>query len=316
MRQPDRRSALIAIAAALVGPHLANAQAAQLQLLTAGKGSGFLPFGEGLARALEGKVALAVRESAGSTENIAAVEADAGKLGFAFLGTAWQAINGVAPFEGKPHRNLRALLPMYDTSFHVAVKPGSPIRDIRGLDGKKVAIGPAGGPQEVFIKGLMAEAGIAPMLITGPVAELGKALLAGDVDAFWQGASVPIPIFTSLAKEQPLRVFGLGESELAGMLKRFPYLARGVTAPGSYAGQEQPILSISAWNVVIAHRNLPEATAYAIARGILERTDLTTVIGPAAGPTRAENAPANTTIAYHPGAARYLKERGVTVTVG
>jgi TRAP transporter TAXI family solute receptor len=311
-----RRSFIAVLAGASALPTLGQAQTATFAFLTAGQGSAFLPYGEGLKKALAGAVTLDVKETKGSVENLGTVENDPSALGMAFLGTAYQAVKGITPFAGNPLSNVRALFPTYDTSFHVAVLAGSPISSIADLSGKKVGIGPAGGPQQVFLTGLAEVAGIKLEMATGTTNELGKALLEGGIDAFWQGASVPIPVFTQLAKEKELRVFGLTEGEVTGMLKAFPYLARGVAPIGSYAGQTTPLPSISAWNVVIAHKDLPEAQAYALVKGVLERNDLTTVIGPAAAPTRAANATANTVLPYHPGALRYYREKGISVFGG
>jgi TRAP transporter TAXI family solute receptor len=311
-----RRSFLAAMAGASSLSTPVFAQAPTLAFLTAGQGSAFLPYGEGLRKVLAGAIALDVKETKGSVENLTMVDRDPAALGMAFLGTAYQALKGITPFAGKPLANVRALLPTYDTSFHVAVLAGSPIRSIADLAGKKVGIGPAGGPQQVFLTGLTEVAGIRLEMVTGTTNELGKALLEGGIDAFWQGASVPIPVFTQLAKDRELRVFGLSESEVAGMLKAFPYLAKGVAPAGSYAGQAAPIASISAWNVVIAHKDLPEAQAYALVKAVLDRTDLASVIGPAANPTKAVNATANTVLPYHQGALRYYREKGISAFAG
>jgi uncharacterized protein len=108
-----------AIAAAATS---AVAQSAALDFYTAGQGSAFLPYGEGIARIVNarGGVQLAVRESRGSIENIGHVEARASALGTVFLGSAYQALQGIAPFEGRRHVNLRAIAPMCETSFQTA----------------------------------------------------------------------------------------------------------------------------------------------------------------------------------------------------
>jgi TRAP transporter TAXI family solute receptor len=311
-----RRSFLAALAGTSFFSNLGLSQTPSFAFLTAGQGSAFLPYGEGLKKALAGVIALDVKETKGSVENLGRVDNDASALGMAFLGTAYQAVKGIAPFNGKPLYNVRALLPTYDTSFHIAVLAGSPIRTVADLAGKKVGIGPAGGPQQVFLTGLVEVAGINLEMVTGTTNDLGKALLDGGIDAFWQGASVPIPVFTQLTRDRELRVFGLSEAEVGAMLKRFPYLARGVAPAGSYVGQTGPLTSISAWNVVIANKDMPDAQAYALVKAVLDRTDLTTVIGPAAGATKAANASANTVLPYHAGALRYYQERGIAVFAG
>ncbi len=83
--------------------------------------------------------------------------------------------------------------------------------------------------------------------------------------------------------------------------------------PGAYRGQHEPVASFAAWNFVVANAAMPEAEAYALTRLILSATDASREIGPMAAGTRAANAGANRVLAFHPGAARALREAGAAV---
>jgi TRAP-type uncharacterized transport system substrate-binding protein len=96
--------------------------------------------------------------------------------------------------------------------------------------------------------------------------------------------------------------------EIAGMRQRFPYMAEVAVAAETYRGQAAPLRSVAAWNVVIAHKDLPEATAYAITKAVLTSKILADAVGPVALSTSAKNAGVNTILPYHPGAERALKE--------
>jgi TRAP transporter TAXI family solute receptor len=158
MLPPDRRHFLAVAGASIAGcafwPGPLLAAGPTLAFMTAGQGSAFLPYGQGVAVAVNaaGVATLEVRESKGSIENLSAVEASATTIGTAFLGSAYEALNGIGPFAAKPHGNLRALVPMYETAFHVAAKTSSGIATIRALDGKRVGVGPAPGPAEAFFR--------------------------------------------------------------------------------------------------------------------------------------------------------------------
>jgi uncharacterized protein len=314
-RQFTGALALTAMGAALPG---ASAQSVTLDFFTAGQGSGFLPYGEGVAKIVnaQGGVQLTVRESKGSIENIGFVEARTDAVGTAFLGSAYEAQNGIGPFTGRKHVNLRALAPMYETSFQIAARLSSGIAGVSALAGKRVGVGPAGGPAEAFFKGLAEVTGLNVTVVTGTSAELEAAYLANTIDAFWQGASVPIPALKRIADQTESSVFGLNPIEMDAMLKRFPYLAPGDVAANTYRGQPQPIRSVAAWNIIIAHRDLPEPVAFGLASRILGAPGIAEATRGAGTGTKAENAGKNRVIAYHPGAARYLKQRGFDVFTG
>jgi uncharacterized protein len=296
------------------GSH-AQTPAAEIRVLAAGQGSAFLPYAEGLVRRLNAAGFTNARAvaTAGSIENLKEVDADPNAIGMAFLATAFEAVTGTGYSAGKPHANVRALLPMYETSFQVAALSTSGLSTIASLDKKRVGVGPAGGPAEVFFKALAAEIGIAPVVVTGSPADLGNQLLAGEIDAFWQGAIVPIPSLTAVADRAPTTVFGLSPGEVAAMLRRFPYLSPAEVAVGTYRGQTAAIASVSAWNFVVAHKDMPDAVAEALVRAVLSADNPARDIHPTAATTRAANAVFNKVVPFHAGALRFYRAGGIAV---
>ena len=313
----DRRHAMVQMGALLATTALPLRQAAAqnitLSFATAGPGSAFLPYGQGIAKAIAGSgIVLDIKESKGSNENLDLVDASPTMIGTAFLGSALEALNGTGFAQGKPHKNVRALFPMYETAFMWAALKKSKLTALKDLDGKTVGGGPVPGPAEGYFRAAAAIAGIKPNVVGGTPAEQAKALETGALDAFWQGASVPIPSLVAVTGAADCDVFGLSDAEIAGMSKRFPFMADATYPVGTYRGQTTPIKTVAAWNVVIAHKDMPEATAYALTRAVLSARDLSGA-GPASASTRAENAGKNKVVPYHPGALRALAEMGVKV---
>ena len=139
---------------ATLGAMPASAQdAPQVIFMTAGDGSAFLPYGQGVAAYLATKgIAIEIRKSAGSNENLSATDASPMTIGTAFMASAYDAVQGSGWAAGHKHTNIRALFPMYETSFQVAALRKSGIGTLAGLDGKKVGVGPAKGPAEFFFR--------------------------------------------------------------------------------------------------------------------------------------------------------------------
>jgi hypothetical protein len=285
---------------------------AQVTLMTAGDGSAFLPYGEGIAKFLASRgINIEVKKSAGSNENLSAVDASATIIGTSFMGSAYDAINGIGWAAGRKHDNLRALFPMYATSFQVAALRKSAIRSLADLDGKKVGVGPANGPAEVFFRAAAEAAKVRPVIVNGDPAALVKQLIAGEIDALWQGAAVPIPSLSEVTNQADAVVFGLSDAEVANMLLRFPQLSATSVAPGNYKGQLAALKSVSAWNFVVANKDLSVDTAYTITKTVLSASDPKSEIYPTAAGTRAANAAANRFMPFHPGAMRFYTEAGI-----
>jgi hypothetical protein len=293
----------------------ARADTPTLSFGTAGAGSAFLPYGQGIAKIVEaaGAAKIAIRQTGGSNDNLDIVDSDPAAIGCSFLGSAYDALNGTGFAKGKQHKNVRALFPMYETAFMAAALKSKNLTSVKALDGKRVGCGPAAGPAEGYFRAAAEIAGIKPTIIGGTPAAEGKALLAGELDAFWQGASVPIPSLLAVVNAADCVVFGLAPDEAAAMRKRFPYMTDFSAPAGTYRGQTAPLQSVAAWNVVIAHKDMPDATAYAVTRAVLSSKDLVAAAGSAAASTKAANAGMNKVVPYHPGAAKALAEMGVKI---
>lgn len=318
----DRR---IAALAALAGPMtflagcavpIARPPAAEIAIYSAGAGSAFLPYAQGLAGYLAGRGAKVMAvESRGSIENLQRIDETPAsgprRLGTVFLGTAFEAVNGTGTWTGgRKHSHLRALFPMYETSFQIVALRASGHTTLSQLAGKRVGVGPAGGPAESFFKGLAEANGLQVQTVAGTPAALAADLRAGQIDALWQGAALPIPAIKDVTEATDATVFGLTEGEVAAMLGRFPFLSAASIAANLYRGQTQPIRSVAAWNFVMAHKDLPDDEAYFITRTVLSAAD-PKVMHPSAGPSRMANAPYNTVVPFHNGALRFYGEQGM-----
>jgi TRAP transporter TAXI family solute receptor len=287
---------------------------APVTFMTAGDGSAFLPYGQGMAAYLARKdIRVEIKKSGGSNDNLMAVSASAMTIGTAFMASAYEAITGTGLFAGHKHDNVRALFPMYETSFQVAALRNSGLRSLADLDGKKVGVGPARGPAEGFFRAAAEVAGIRPVIVNGDPAALSKLVLIGEIDALWQGAVVPIPSLTAVADQADAVVFGLSDTEVAAVLAKLPALSPTTIQPGTYKGQTTEIKSFSAWNFVVANKDLPDETAYAITKAILSAADPKSEIYPTAMGTRAANAANNRILPFHPGALRFYREAGIAL---
>ncbi|HEY8566278.1 MAG TPA: TAXI family TRAP transporter solute-binding subunit [Beijerinckiaceae bacterium] len=318
---PSRRRTLQLVAAlgasALARPTLSQ-QAEVLRFASAGPGSAFLPYARGLTPVLAaaGPFTVEVQETKGSIENLGLIEGSSRTIGTVFLGSAYEAANGSGFAAGRRHGKVRALFPMYETSFQAAALTAVPLRAARDLDGKRVGVGPANGPAEAYFVALAELIGIKPIIVNGTPADLAAQLARAEIDALWQGAVVPIPSLVDAGAKAPVTVFGLSDGEVAAMRQRYPFMAEAVLAPGTYKGQEGAIKSVAAWNFVLANADLTDGTAYALTKAVLEVPDLATRLGPPGRGTSAIQARTNTVVPFHPGAVRYYRERGIQVFEG
>jgi TRAP transporter TAXI family solute receptor len=284
-------------------------------LATGASGGAFFEYGPGLARVIAAHAPLGLqsRPTAGSNENLQLLADGSVALGLVNMGPAYEAWTGQEMWRGKQVRNIRALLPMYETPFHIIALASSGIAGLRQLDGKRVGVGPAKGPAENFFHGLCDAVGIKPVLVNGNPGEQAQQLLKGNIDAFWYGAGLPIGAFLDAAKQAPSVVFGLSAGEIAAFRKRYSYMAPYTIPAQTYPGQTAAIQTVAVWNFVLAREDLPDAAAYAMVKAILDHPAETAAIYPAASATVTRNTTANTFLPFHAGAARYYREQGLSL---
>jgi TRAP-type uncharacterized transport system substrate-binding protein len=98
----------------------------------------------------------------------------------------------------------------------------------------------------VFFRVAAEIAQIRPIIVNGDPALLTTLVAAGEIDALWQGAVVPIASLTEVASLSDAVIFGLSNAEVAPMLKTFPQLSAVIVPPATYKGQTAEIRSVSA----------------------------------------------------------------------
>ncbi len=313
----QRRDLLKSLCGAAAGwPLAARAQSrSRAVLATAAAGGAFVDFGKAAAAVLARKSAfdIELRETKGSNENVALL--NAGQVPFACLnmGPAFDAWNGNPPFADRQLRGMRALAPMYETPFHTIALRWHGFAALSDLAGKRVGVGPAGGPGEVFFKGIADALGIHATLVTGTPAALGAMVLNNEIDAFWYGSGLPTPPFAEIAQKADATVIGFTAAEAEAFRRLFGYFAPFEIPANTYRGQTAPVASLAVWNFVVAGTAVEESLAHALTAALIENAAAIQATFPAAASMNSKNLAANTFMPFHPGAARYYRERGVTL---
>lgn len=282
---------------------------------TATPGGGFPLYGGALADTInETDPALRVepRNTKGSTENIPLLEQ--GKLDIALVTgePAYEAFEGI----GRARADLKIVAAMYSTAGMFAVRSDSPARTITDLIGKPVAFGAKGSGLTILSRYVLDGLGLDQQkdfkaIFLDKAGDGPAMVLDGRAAALW-GGGVGWPGFAALA-DNGCRFIAPTAEEAARIRAKHSFLKATVLPAGSYAGQNEDVHSVGSWSFVLARPNLPDETAYALARALDK--------GYAAFVQRLaqarETTPANTAAAaprpalIHPGVRQYLAEIGL-----
>ncbi|MDP4031805.1 MAG: TAXI family TRAP transporter solute-binding subunit [Pseudorhodobacter sp.] len=312
--------AVIATAAALVSG-TANAQDRtgwpnSLTIGTASQGGTYFVYGNGFASYVAETLGIAAsgEVTGGPVQNVTLVETGDHLMGLVTMGPAYDAWIGkseLAP--GLEHRSIRALFPMYQTPFQVIALKSSGITSVSDLDGKRVSVGPAGGSPGTYWPQFMTTLGVNAKISNSGASDAVGQLGDGLIDAFAFAAGVPISAFSQIAAEQDVVMFGFNDAELPKILEAFPAMAALTIPAGTYAGHDYDQNTVALWNFAIANKDMPDSLAYEITKLAMENPDRMVQIHAAAKETLLENWSKNTFMPFHPGAVKYLEEKGFTV---
>jgi uncharacterized protein len=313
---------LLTIAAlALLGAVVptAHAQDIKLSISTGGTGGVWYPMGGAMANVLSKHMkstAATAEVTGGSVDNVRLLGSNKTELAFSMVDTAWEGANALGKFKEKvPMRTVAVVHPLV---MHVVTIDGRGIEKMADLKGKRVSTGSPGSGTEVMALRILEAYGIHPdkdiQRQRLSVAEAANAVKDRKLDAFMHAAGVPLPAVTDLAATPGIKVKLIDHADATETMKKKygPIYAATSIAAKSYPGQDKENQTASVWGVLYVHEKMPEQVAYDIVRTLFERQqDIVLAHKEAANMTLANQQIGASPIAWHSGALRYFKEKGI-----
>ena len=307
-------AALLAVAGA--------AQAQNISIATGGTGGVYYPLGGGLAAVLSKKVpgmTATAEVTGGSVANMQLVGTGKSYLAFTQADAAIDALKGQDKFTGKPIP-VRALAVLYPNRMHVVSIEGTGVTKIGDIKGKRVSTGSGGSATEVFAFRVIEAAGLDKDKDMKRerlgVAESVSALKDRKIDAFFWVGGLPTAAVTDLANTPGVKIKMVDIAHLVPeMVKRNGNIyVKDVIPQRMYKGMEADNPQATVTNLLAVHASMDDKTAYAITKALFENVvDLVRVHAEAVN-IKLENQKAeNSSIPWHPGAIKYLAERGVKI---
>jgi uncharacterized protein len=316
-----RVSASVLIVVGLCAALLTQARAAEpdwpasLTLATASPGGTYHAYGSGLAKMLTRVLGLLVveRTTQGPSENIQLIEAGEAQMGFVTMGAALQGWNGTGDWtNGKTHRAMRAIFPMYDTPFHFIVSSESSVRSVADISGKRVGVGPEAGTAGIYIPKFLATLKIEASLIHGAWEDLASQLQRGEIDVIAAAVGAPFPAIAALEREKKAQFVPLSPDDIVALRLAMPELTPSTIPAGTYPSLLRRYDTVGLYNFAVVHEDLPSGLVYQIVDAVFANHNELVANHPAAAATVPANFVHNTFLPYHSGATRYYGDRMVS----
>ena len=214
--------------------------------------------------------------------------------------------------------DLRTLLVLYPNLMHVVTVDSTGIKSMKDLKGKRISTGAPGSATEVMAFRLLEAAGLDKDKDVKrerlSVAESVNAVKDRKIDAFFWVGGLPTAAVTDLANSPGMKIVMIDNAaEVAAMNKKYGNLYFATDIPKeTYSGMGKNNKVAGVANILVVNANMPDAEAYKIVKAVFDnKLELVRTHKEYINVTLENQKQSSTPIAYHPGAAKYFKEKNV-----
>ncbi|MEI7805372.1 MAG: TAXI family TRAP transporter solute-binding subunit [Hyphomicrobiales bacterium] len=296
------------------------AQQRVISIATGGTGGVYYPMGGGLANVLSKSIPgmqATAEVTGGSVDNLKLINSGGSEIAFSMVDAALDAYNGEDKFKGTKVP-VRTLMVLYPNQMHVVTIEGTGIEKMDDLKGKRVSTGSGGSATEVMAFRVIEAAGLDKDKDMKRerlgVAESVNALKDKKIDAFFWVGGLPTAAVTDLGATPGVKIKLIDHADLAAKMNaKYGDLYAGSTIKtGTYPGQTADNKNTVVWNILVANEKMSEKEAYTIVKTIFDKkADLVAVHGEAKNFLIENQVKSYSPIPWHPGAVKYLTEKGV-----
>jgi len=277
----------LAVATALAAP----AGAQQITLMTGPQGGVWVPLGGQLKSMWE--------------------KAIPGMSVTAIPGAGIANVRGVD--EGKAVCNVATLYPQY---FQVVVPVSAGINSIKDVKGKGFATQVKGNTGELVARHILKVNGLTyndvKASFTNSYTDSVEQMKDNRAQMFTLGTGIPASSVMDLASARDIKLLDL--TSIYEPMRKINPAYKLVTIPkGTYAKQDTDVQTIGYFTHVIAACNLPEETVYKLTASLMPAKDQMSALYKDMAKLTPQVMSQEIGVPFHPGAAKWYKEQGITV---
>src|SRR6267142_2356524 len=314
------------VMAGLVGAALLTgivvAQQKAISIATGGTGGVYYPLGGGLANVLSKTIPnlqATAEVTGGSVDNLKLINSGQSELAFVMADAALDALNGEDKFKGSKVP-VRTLMVLYPNQMHVVTIEGTGIDKLADLKGKRVSTGSPGSATEVMAFRVIEAAGLDKDKDMKRerlgAAESVNAIKDRKIDAFFWVGGLPTAAVTDLANTPGVKIKLVDHAEVVpAMNQKYGnlYISDAITKD-VYHGMEKDNKIATVNNLLVAHQNMDDKTAYSIVKAVFDHKDDLVRTHKEAENIKLENQKKDASpVPWHPGAVKYFAEKGIKV---
>jgi len=303
---------VVGVAFALGG----SASAAELKMMTGPQGGSWIPLGGQLKDLWEKAVpGLSVQVMPGAgIANVRGVEEGKADIGFANSISTADAMSGRPPFN-KPHVNVCNIASLYPQYFQFMVLADAGINKISDLKGKSITTQQRGNTGELITRHFLEAHGLTyndvKVSFVGYSDSVNQ-MKDGHAVAFGLNTQAPAGAVMDIAAVRAIKFFE--QTDVYDKMLKLNPSYKLITLPkGTYPKQDQDLRVIGFYTHIVASCKLPENDVYVMTKTIANNTQTLATVARDIAALKPAGMAADIGVKFHPGAAKFYKEAGITV---
>ncbi|MFS0824024.1 TAXI family TRAP transporter solute-binding subunit [Bacillus sp. 1P02SD] len=287
-------------------------------------GGAWSVFTEGIAESIrrEYKGSLITVEPGGIVENPASVGTNTVPYGISYAMTAYAAFSGTEPYK-KAYPDIRAISVVIPANYYQLIARGDVGFDsldevIQKKAPIRLAVDQRGSAGEIMTRAILKEYGVTYQDIEswgGSVDHLSGAttfeLMADNrIDTTGDAVSVPSSDILEASTTNDLKFILIDQNILQVVAEKLG-MERGTIRKGSYHFLDQDVSTVYTPAILIVHKDVPEEEVYRVTKAIYENFEYLSTVHKEFKNLSDENFSKVGKVPLHPGAEKFLKEKGL-----
>ncbi len=293
--------------------------AAEVRLMTGPQAGFWVPLGGQLKDAWEKAIPdLKVQALPGAgIANIRGIQEGKAEVGFGNTITTADAVAGTgeAPLD-KAHDKVCNVATLYPQYFQLVVNADAGINSLKDLKGKGFATQVKGNTGELIARHVLKVSGYTysdvKASFTNSYTDSVEQMKDNRMHAFALGTGIPASSLMDLASSRDIKLIDM--TDIYEPMRKINPAYKLVTIPkGTYPKQEKDVQVIGYYTHVVVACSLPEDTVHKMTAAILPRKDQMAAIYKELDKLTPQIMAQDIGVPFHPGAAKWFKEQGITV---
>src|SRR5215217_3124504 len=315
-RKVMRRVMGAAAAIALAGAGLPARAQDFINVLTGGTSGVYYPLGVALSKVFTDKIPgsrPSVQATKASVENLTLLQQGKGEIAFTLgdsLALGW-AGDEEAGSRSKLTK-LRGIAAIYPNYIQIVASKESGIKTLADLKGKRLSVGAPKSGTEINARAILQGAGLSYQDLGKveylPFNESVELMKNRQLDATLQSAGLGVSSLRDLSTSVDIVVVEISAAVVDKV--GTPYVK--VTIPANtYTGQTKAVQTAAVVNYLVTHSGVKDELVYEMTKALYESLPDLVAAHAAARDIKLENAMQGMPIPMHPGAEKYLAEKGI-----